>query len=115
MKHPTGTKYVLTREANWVTYGIVQADGRPLSYPVYLAVLRFQGGGCAICGRSRFWGSLHADHDRKTGLFRGVLCEQCNNRAIGAFEKRGKYGSPEQERILKEYLQHPPYQKWLRS
>jgi len=46
----------------------------------YLAVLKSQGGTCAIChsadpgGR----GSFAVDHCHKTNTFRGLLCHKCN-------------------------------------
>jgi hypothetical protein len=49
----------------------------------YFAMLRAQGGVCAICARppvsKRDW---HVDHDHKTGIIRGLLCNGCNT-AIG--------------------------------
>lgn len=52
----------------------------------YDALVRTQGGLCAICkssdpcGRSN--SSWHVDHDHVTGTVRGLLCAKCN-RAIG--------------------------------
>ncbi len=51
------------------------------------ARLASQGGGCAICGtktpggRGRFV----VDHDHKTGVVRGLLCNLCNP-ALGLFK-----------------------------
>lgn len=52
-----------------------------------------QDGRCAICGGAphKYMTSkgeverLHVDHCHKTGVFRGLLCGQCN-RAIGLFK-----------------------------
>lgn len=43
-------------------------------------VYRYQGGRCFICGREepRSKTRLSTDHDHDTGLFRGLLCSQCN-------------------------------------
>lgn len=49
-----------------------------------------QQGGCGICGKKP--GGLHAwhgDHDHKTGVFRGVLCRNCNL-GLGHFRDRAK-------------------------
>lgn len=51
----------------------------PLWYYNQLAI---QGQTCAICksdnpgGRSQF--QFHIDHDHRTGLTRGLLCNRCN-------------------------------------
>ena len=53
------------------------------------ATLEAQGCVCAICKTATHGGAVvgkegrlgqgwHGDHDHKTGLFRGVLCRQCN-------------------------------------
>lgn len=46
----------------------------------YDAVLRDQGGVCAICRKPPKVGGrrLHIDHDHKTGKVRGLLCARCN-------------------------------------
>jgi hypothetical protein len=70
-----------------------------------------QGGGCAICGRTRVtngrWTSehaddLHVDHDHVTGDVRGLLCNKCNV-GLGLFED-----SPESLLRAIEYLKNPP-------
>jgi hypothetical protein len=56
-------------------------------------MLAAQGGVCAICGsaasrknwRTQKEDSLHLDHDHRTGLVRGILCDNCN-RAIGLLQ-----------------------------
>lgn len=58
----------------------------------YDRLLAHQGGRCAICGTTnprkrdgvRF--TFEQDHDRKTGLVRGLLCGHCN-KAIGKFRE----------------------------
>lgn len=51
-------------------------------------MLQGQGGGCAICGRTRaeegIKKHLAVDHDHETKKVRGILCECCN-RALGLF------------------------------
>lgn len=57
-----------------------------LSVDGYNLLLAAQGGKCAICpaeqaGRGR---PFYVDHDHKTGVVRGLLCNSCN-RALGLF------------------------------
>jgi hypothetical protein len=75
----------------------------------YDAMLRAQGGVCALCGdppsdRQR----LAVDHDHETGQLRGLLCLQCNTAlgrlgdTAGAFERvmaylRGAAPAPRRE------------------
>lgn len=73
-----------------------------LTDEAYTAILLAQGGGCAICGgqsRSKKKGTLCVDHDHKTGLVRGLLCDVCNQ-AIGLF-----CDSPERMRKASSYLE----------
>lgn len=51
----------------------------------YDAMLRAQGGGCAVCGDTRVPSHqkfLSVDHDHETGAIRGILCSGCNT-ALG--------------------------------
>ena len=48
----------------------------------YLDAHHAQNGCCAICGESS--SVLRADHDHRTGAFRGLLCDRCNL-ALGCF------------------------------
>ena len=50
----------------------------------YHEILAAQGGGCGICGvvPSKEH-NLPVDHDHKTDLIRGILCQRCN-RALGS-------------------------------
>ncbi len=49
----------------------------------YRAMLRLQGGTCAICGRPPRSIRLHVDHNHKTGKVRALLCYFCNRRVVG--------------------------------
>ncbi len=44
----------------------------------YEVELELQGGGCAICSQMPDGKRLSVDHDHRTGLFRGLLCDRCN-------------------------------------
>ena len=50
----------------------------------YERMLVHQNGGCALCHRPPARVRLAVDHDHRTGLIRGLLCNWCN-RAIGQF------------------------------
>lgn len=70
----------------------------------YNAILKRQGGRCAICGQhsSVFKTRLSVDHCHKTGLIRGLLCMTCN-RALARFK--------DDDRLLQsaaEYIKRPP-------
>jgi DNA-directed RNA polymerase subunit RPC12/RpoP len=56
------------------TYGLEPGE--------YARMLKDQGYRCAICSRS-FIGlkpqMIHVDHDHRTGVVRGILCQNCNN------------------------------------
>jgi hypothetical protein len=53
----------------------------------YYAILKDQGGVCKICGNPPKGKQkrLCVDHDHKTGVIRGLLCEHCN-RGLGCFK-----------------------------
>ena len=64
-----------TRERHLVRkYGVTLAD--------YDAMLKAQGGKCAIClapESAQFNGVFHVDHCNTTGKVRGLLCRGCNH------------------------------------
>ena len=60
-----------------------------LSRAEYYAMLRQQGGRCAICGShdpgTKAKGQFCVDHDHATGEVRGLLCNGCNT-GLGSFK-----------------------------
>ena len=58
------------------TYGITGDD--------YEALLRRQGGKCAICRARPRSKRLAVDHNHTTGAVRGLLCSRCNHDLLGA-------------------------------
>lgn len=58
------------------TYGITGDD--------YGALLKRQGGRCAICRARPKSKRLAVDHNHKTGAVRGLLCSRCNHDLMGA-------------------------------
>ncbi len=71
-------KVCLQNKRYMKTYGItkVQMDDMQLQ----------QGGMCKICEDQLRPGRIHLDHDHKSGVIRGVLCQKCNM-GLGLFEK----------------------------
>ncbi len=103
------------KERSWAKQGI-KFRGRPLTYEVYLVAReRVQGGCCAVCSRNFGLfakGAEAADHDHKTGEFRGVLCAKktgCNLAIIGRYE-RGQVRNLTAKaiRAAQRYLTSPP-------
>jgi len=74
-------------------YGISLVD--------YEAMLKSQGGGCAICGGTDTGktGFLSVDHDHKTGNVRALLCQPCNL-ALGFMQD-----NPERLRLAADYVE----------
>lgn len=99
------------REKRWAEQGIKQADGSFLDWDTYQSVLFYQENRCALCGVSGVWTMLTADHDHKTGMFRGVLCFDCNHHALAIYEKTGKWKDAAHEALMRIYLEDPPYTK----
>lgn len=58
------------------TYGLASSD--------YDALLKRQGGKCAICRARPKSKRLAVDHDHKTGAVRGLLCSRCNHDLMGS-------------------------------
>lgn len=77
-----------------VLYGITSAE--------YDAVLRFQGGRCAVCRRLPKRIRLGVDHRHSDGLTRGFLCMRCN-KALAYLSD-----DPDSVRRLGDYLDSPP-------
>jgi len=70
----------------------------------YDALLKHQGGGCAICGRPPKKRRLDMDHDHRTMEIRGLLCVRCN-RALPSWIDFAWLEAAH------EYLLHPPYEQ----
>ena len=95
----------------WLTYGITQAD--------YDAILKAQGGTCALCGRSPNTGTvLHVDHEHVFGwktmppeerrkYVRGLVDYGCNKFKIGRQTLAGA-------KAVYDYLRRPPARAVLR-
>lgn len=76
----------------------------------YQALLAFQDGLCAICDMRPKKIKLHVDHSHKTGQVRGLLCENCNHKLLGA-----AYHDPEILRRAADYLENPPWMKMYQA
>ncbi|TQF03959.1 hypothetical protein E6W39_19095 [Kitasatospora acidiphila] len=81
------------------TYGLKAGE--------YDALLAAQGGGCAICRGVRRY-RLAVDHNHRTGLVRGLLCNMCNSRLLTAARDK-----PEVLRSAADYLDAPPARKHI--
>lgn len=73
----------------WATQLRLQWRMTPADYD---ALMRAQGGVCAICGHPERWmpkgkktQRLAIDHDHATGFVRGLLCRRCNQ-MLGQYE-----------------------------
>lgn len=75
------------RNAVWKIQGIVNPNGSPFTVWDRENAYKAQNGKCAICKirEEELKVILHADHDHKTGIFRGLLCFSCNH-ALGILE-----------------------------
>ena len=70
----------------------------------YNAILKLQGGGCAVCGRKAKAGQrkLHVDHSHRTHKVRGILCWH-HNAGLRKFAD-----CPKWLESAAKYLRHPP-------
>jgi DNA-directed RNA polymerase subunit RPC12/RpoP len=82
----------------------------------YRGIVELQGGRCPICGKPVPDPDVPAgarrfpvDHNHKTGEVRGVPCEYCNRRRIGAWT------DTEMLRRLLAYLEDPPARRYFGS
>lgn len=75
-----------TRNCNMKRFGVKNNDGKPFSELDYDRAYQIQCGRCLICGKhqSELKRPLHSDHDHKTRLFRGLLCDS-HNKGLGFF------------------------------
>jgi hypothetical protein len=69
----------------------------------YNAISQIQGGRCAICQHQPRKMRLAVDHDHKTGMIRGLLCRNCNQKILGSVRD-----SLEVLRRAVAYLENPP-------
>ena len=108
---PTSERYWSGRECSWRHAGITLLDGSPFLRDDYQRLSDLQGGVCALCGRHPpMWSpTLAVDHDAKTGFVRGLLCSECNHRAVGTFERHGHFTRrKEVNDLIRSYLENPP-------
>lgn len=77
------------------TYGLTPAQ--------YEALLKRQGGKCAICRGKPKSKRLAVDHDHDSGEVRGLLCSRCNHDLLGA-----AWDSLAKAEALVTYLRTPP-------
>jgi|SRR5579859_2555729 len=92
-------------------------DGFKLTIEKWETVNTYQRGVCALCGRPCHTGKrLATDHSHLDGLFRGLLCSQCNP-ILGKLENAWvRLGMHRQESVsfvefvrnLLAYVQTPP-------
>lgn len=77
------------------------ASALRLDPDVVVAYFEAHSGLCDVCGRPPTRHRLHVDHDHATGVFRGLLCLNCNQAA-------GLLGDDvERIRALADYLVRP--------
>ena len=77
-----------------------------IDFGQYLALLEFQEGLCAICGKPPGDEKLAIDHDHATKRVRGLVHRKCNA-GIGFFED-----DPEKLRDALQYLEFPPFDRF---
>jgi hypothetical protein len=87
------------RESSWRSIGIITEDGNTLTYKKFK---RDSKKGCKFKFLGNCYGTLGADHDHETGLYRGPLCLN-HNHALG---KLGD--SPKNLRKLAKILESKP-------
>jgi len=74
------------QEACWKYAGIKTSTGEDFKFKHFDILYQNQQGCCNICRRhqSELKTALCVDHDHKTNLVRGLLCQACN-KGIGLF------------------------------
>lgn len=71
------------------------------------ALLAFQHGKCAVCGRDFEEKQVRSDHCHDSGAPRGLLCHHCN--IIEGMIRSSGFSPVEYGEKLAHYLAHPPY------
>lgn len=99
----------MSRSADLRLKRVFYVPGFTFGLKQYNELLKFQKGGCAICGKKPTSTRLSVDHchnGKDAGLLRGLLCMACN-RGYGLFHDNNV------ERLLKaaDYLINPPFVK----
>lgn len=77
-----------------------------LTVEMWTKIFDYQHGVCCVCGRAPVDRRLSTDHDHRTGLIRGLLCQRCN-RILGKIEDPRWEMTPELLRKLTDYWEHP--------
>ena len=67
--NPEAAKLKGRKSALKAKYGMTVED--------YDALLKLQKGRCAMC-KQKYGRTLHVDHDHRTNVVRGLLCQRCN-------------------------------------
>ena len=95
--------------ARWAQLGYINKDGTTFTYADYRVL---NNNMCDICGISESRGknssNWHVDHDHKTGVVRGLLCNYCNSRMVSAIEVAIDMG------VLEDVLEYVGYEPDLR-
>lgn len=84
-EHPNRMK---GRKQHWRVRKVLNTNGTQFSMEDFDKAFKLQEGKCKICGKHQdeLKQRLCVDHDHKTGLFRGLLCNGCNF-GLGVYEK----------------------------
>lgn len=85
------------------SHGAMIAKTYGLSPEEYDALLKLQGGKCAICRARPVSKRLAVDHDHASGAVRGLLCSRCNHDLLGS-----AWDSSAMALALWHYMNTPP-------
>lgn len=82
-------------------------DNFKLTIEQWMKIFAFQREVCAVCGQPNKSGNrLSTDHDHKSALVRGLLCQRCN-RLFGKIENPRWEATPTLLRQLANYWENP--------
>jgi len=75
---------IIQKRASWKRRGIINSDGTQFTLDNYQQAYNAQYGSCKICNvnAEKLTRGLEVDHNHKTGIFRSLLCLNCNT-ALG--------------------------------